>query len=46
MGTVKDGNGKNLTDAEEIKKRWKEYIGELHKKGLMTQIASVVWSLT
>ena len=46
MGTVKDRNGKNLTDAEEIKKRWKEYTGELYKKGLMTQIASVVWSLT
>ena len=37
MGTVKDRNGKNLTDTEEIKKRWKEYTGELYKKGLMTQ---------
>ena len=25
MGTIKDGNGKNLTEAEEIKKRWQEY---------------------
>ena len=45
MGTVKNRNGKDLTEAEEIK-RWKEYTGELHKKGLMTQVASVVWSLT
>ena len=33
MGTVKDRNGKDLTEAEEIKKRWQEYT-ELHKKGL------------
>ena len=34
MGTVKDRNGMNLTEAEEIKKRWQEYTEELHKKGL------------
>ena len=34
MGTIKDRNSKNLTEAEEIKKRWQEYIKELHKKGL------------
>ena len=45
MGTIKERNGKDLIEAEEIK-RWKEYTGELHKKGLMTQVASVVWSLT
>ena len=33
MGTIKDQNGKDLTEAEEIKKRWQEYT-ELHKKGL------------
>ena len=33
MGTIKDRNGKDLTEAEEIKKRWQEYT-ELHKKGL------------
>ena len=33
MGTIKDRNGKNLTEAEEIKKRWQEYT-ELYKKGL------------
>ena len=26
MGTIKDGNGMDLTEAEDIKKRWKEYI--------------------
>ena len=34
MGTIKDRNGKDLTEAEKIKKRWQEYTGELHKKGL------------
>ena len=34
MGTIKDRNGKDLTEAEEIKKRWQEYIEELYKKGL------------
>ena len=31
MGTVKDRNGMNFTEAEDIKKRWQEY-SELHKK--------------
>ena len=31
MGTVKDRNGMNLTEAEDIKKRWQEYTKELHK---------------
>ena len=34
MGTIKDRNGKDLIEAEEIKKRWQEYTEELHKKGL------------
>ena len=34
MDTIKDRNGKDLTEAEEIKKRWKEYTEELHKKCL------------
>ena len=34
MGTVKDRNGKDLTEAEEIKKRWQEYTEELYKKCL------------
>ena len=29
MGTIKDRNGRNLTEAEDIKKRWEEYTGEL-----------------
>ena len=34
MGMKKDRNSKDLTDAEEIKKRWQEYTEELYKKGL------------
>ena len=34
MGTIKERNGKDLTEAEEIKKRWQEYIEKLYKKGL------------
>ena len=33
MGMIKDRNGKDLTEAEEIKKRWQEYT-EVYKKGL------------
>ena len=33
MGTIKDGNGMDLTEAEDIKKRWQEYTG-LYKKDL------------
>ena len=36
MGTIKDRNGMELTEAEEIKKRCIEYIEELYKKVLMT----------
>jgi len=32
MGTIKDKNSKDLTEAEEIKKRWQEYTEELYKK--------------
>jgi len=42
MGTVKDGRDKNLTEAEEIKKRWQEYT-ELYRKSLETIL---VWSFT
>ena len=34
MGTIKIRNGKDVVDAEEIKKRWKEYTEELYKKDL------------
>ena len=33
-GTIKERNGKDLTEAEEIKKRWQEYTEELQKEGL------------
>ena len=33
-GMIKDRNGKDLTEAEEIKKRWQEYTEELYKRGL------------
>jgi len=36
MGTIKDRNGKDLTETEEIKERWQEFTEELYKKGLMT----------
>ena len=34
MGTIKDRNGMDLVEAEDIKKRWQEYTEELHKKDL------------
>ena len=34
MGSIKDINGMDLTEAENIKKRWQEYTEELHKKDL------------
>ena len=34
MGTIKDKNGIDLTEAEDIKKRWQEYTEELYKKDL------------
>ena len=34
MGRVKDRNGRDLTEAEETKKSWREYTGELYKKDL------------
>ena len=37
MGSIKDRNGMDLTEAEHIKKRWQEYTEELYKKGLHDQ---------
>ena len=34
MGSIKDRNGMDLTDAEDIKKRWQEYTKELYKKDI------------
>ena len=41
MGTIKDRNGMNLTEAQDIK-RWQVYTEELYKKILMTQITTMV----
>ena len=46
MGSLKDRNGRDLTKAEDIKKRWQEYTEELYKRIFMTQIITMVWSLT
>ena len=37
MGTMKDRNGMDLTEAEDVKKRWQEYTEELYKKDLHDQ---------
>ena len=46
MGLIRDRNGMDLTEAEDIKKGWQEYMEELYKKIFMTQIITMVWSLT
>ena len=42
MGSIKDRNGMDLTEAEDIKKRWQEYTEKLYKKSFMTQIITMV----
>ena len=42
MGSIKERNGMDLTEAEDMKKRWQEYTGELYKKIFTTQISLVV----
>ena len=42
MGSIKDRNGMDLTEAEDIKKRWQEYTEELYKKSFKTQIIKMV----
>ena len=43
MGSIKDRNGMDLTEAEAIKKRWQKYTEELYKKNIfMTQITMMV----
>ena len=46
MGTIKDRNGEDLTEAEEIKIRWQDFTENYTKKVLMTWITMMVWSLT
>ena len=42
MGSVKDRNGMDLKEAEDIKKRWQEYTENCTKKIFMTQITTMV----
>ena len=42
MVKIKDRNGTDLTEVEDIKKRWEEYAEKLHKKIFMTQIITIV----
>ena len=42
MGSIKGRNGMDLTEAEDIKKRWPEYTEELYKKDLHTQIITML----
>ena len=53
MGTIKDRNGMDLTEAEDIKKRWQEYTEDLHKKnihdpdnhgGVITHLSQTSWN--
>ena len=54
MATIKDRNGMDLTEAEDIKKRWKEQTEELYKKdlrdpdnhdGVITQLSQKSWNV-
>ena len=42
MGTIKDRNDMDVTEVEDIKKRWQEYTKELYKKIFTTQIIMMV----
>ena len=42
MGTIKDRNGTDLTEAEDITRRWQEYTEELYKRDLHGQIITIV----
>ena len=42
LGSIKDRNGMDLTEAEDIKKRWQEYTEELYKKIFRTKIITMV----
>ena len=54
MGSIKDRNGMDLTEAEDIKKRWQEYMEELYKKdlhdpdnhdGVITHLEPASWNV-
>ena len=42
MGSIKNINDMDVTEAEDVKKRWQEYIEELYKKIFMNQIITMV----
>ena len=44
MGTIKDRNGKNRTEVEDIKQRWQKYTENYTKKVLMTHITTTAWN--
>ena len=46
MASIKDRNGRDLTEAEDIKKRWEKYTKKLYKNIFTTQIIMMVCSLT
>ena len=46
MGMIKDRNGMDLTEAEEIKNRWQEYAKNYTEKILITCITRMMWSVT
>ena len=54
MGSIEDRNGRNLTEAEDIRKRWQEYTEKLYKKdihdpdnheGMITYLTQTSWSV-
>ena len=54
MGSIMDRNGMDITEAEDIKKRWQEYIEELYKKylhdtdnhnGVITHLSQLSWNV-
>ena len=42
MGTIKDKHGMDLTEVEDIKKRWQEYTEKLYKKIFVTQVTTMM----
>ena len=42
MGSIKDRNGMDQAEADDIKRRWQEYTEELYKKSFMTEIIMMV----
>ena len=45
LSTIKDRNGTDITEAEDIKKRWQEYTEELYKKDLHHGVINTSWNV-